>query len=145
MYHYTESGLQNVWLRNGYRETRTPYGKGVSIADADALDVAIGAHVVQHKPRLGGSEFRFLRKHLGLSQRALAELWGYDEQSVAIWEKRGRVPIIADRFIRLLWIEHTGGNPKIRKLVETLNAADEQDDSRLLFEQHRKHWKAASA
>ena len=22
MYHYTESGLQNVWLRNGYREVR---------------------------------------------------------------------------------------------------------------------------
>jgi hypothetical protein len=35
MYHYTESGLDNVWLANGYTVIETPYGKGVSVRDAD--------------------------------------------------------------------------------------------------------------
>lgn len=31
MYHYTEGGLTNVWLSNGFREEDTPYERGVSI------------------------------------------------------------------------------------------------------------------
>lgn len=29
MHHYTESGLQNVWLENGYHVRKTPYGDAV--------------------------------------------------------------------------------------------------------------------
>ena len=42
MYHYTDSGLDNVVLESGYREVNTEYGNGVSIDNLDALHLAIG-------------------------------------------------------------------------------------------------------
>ena len=29
MYHYTDGGLRNVWLVNGYEVRQTPFGEGV--------------------------------------------------------------------------------------------------------------------
>ena len=37
MYHYTESGLPNIWLVNGFVVKRTSYGKTVSIRDLEGL------------------------------------------------------------------------------------------------------------
>ena len=34
MYHYTDGGLQNVRLANGYRVQKTPYGEAVAIGIA---------------------------------------------------------------------------------------------------------------
>ena len=42
MYHYTESGLQNIWLANGYTKRQTERGESVAIHDADQLHEAIG-------------------------------------------------------------------------------------------------------
>jgi DNA-binding transcriptional regulator YiaG len=127
MYHYTESGLRNVWLVNGYRYHKTAYGPAISIAAVDALHDAIGRWLAAKPGRLTGSEFRFLRLELELSQRALGDYLGAAEQAVARWE-RGvtKVPRWADRFLRALWREHVDGNVKIRELVERLNAADER-------------------
>ena len=72
MYRYTEGGLTNVWLSNGFREEDTPYGKGVSIEDVEGLHRVIGMKLVKERAQLTGAEFRFLRKELGLSQAKLA-------------------------------------------------------------------------
>ena len=37
VYHYTESGLNNVFLENGVSIHEAVYGKGVSIMDTDGL------------------------------------------------------------------------------------------------------------
>ena len=37
MYHYTECGLQNVWLTNGYDVCEVDGEKAVSISDVDEL------------------------------------------------------------------------------------------------------------
>ncbi|TWP39194.1 transcriptional regulator, partial [Xylella fastidiosa subsp. fastidiosa] len=37
MYHYTESGLGNVWLRNGFTVHKTPYGDGIAIDNLPSL------------------------------------------------------------------------------------------------------------
>jgi len=60
-YRYTESGLTNVWLANGYTVRKTKYGDGVSIHDMDGLHRAL-ARALSNKPRLTGTEVRFLRK-----------------------------------------------------------------------------------
>ena len=66
-YHYTECGLDYVYLVNGYTWHQTPYGRGVSIEDADglhdaiALGVIISPHalrVMQTRPR-SSRAFRF--------------------------------------------------------------------------------------
>jgi len=35
MYHYTDAGLKNVWLTNGYQQQNTPYGRVVAVQDVE--------------------------------------------------------------------------------------------------------------
>ena len=145
MYHYTESGLRGVWLANGYRRHKTPYGEGISFADVDGLHRAIG-HALAGKPgRLTGTEFRFLRKEMELSQDALGGYLGVDSQAVARWE-RGvtRVPRWADRFLRAVWREHTEGNARISELANWLGQVDERPATRLTLRHRGKTWRAAA-
>lgn len=144
MYHYTEGGLTNVWLSNGFREEDTPYGKGVSIEDVEGLHRVIGMKLVKERAQLTGAEFRFLRKELGLSQAKLAHWWGYEAQSVAGWEKRGRVPRIADRFIRAFFLEKVSGKPSVLEIVERLADAGREDAPKLTFEETAEGWRAAA-
>ena len=103
MYHYTESGLRNVWLANGYKPHVTPHGKGVAFANIAGLHLALGRWLCAYRQHLTGAEFRFLRQELDLSQAGLASLLGNDAQSVALWEKgKVKVPAWADRLIRAL-------------------------------------------
>jgi putative transcriptional regulator len=142
-YHYTESGLRNVYLENGYTVHETPYGEAVSINDVDGLHRAIGTSIAK-KARLTGSELRFLRKELGLSQRALALLIGSSEQNVSLWERRGRMPRLADRIVRLLYLEAAEGNLKIKNALEALVEVDEHPSDRLAFHAENGGWKEAA-
>ncbi len=144
-YHYLESGLRNIWLVNGFAVYETDYGRGISIDDVAGLHQVIAKRLIENKPHLSGGEFRFLRKELGLSQAKLGKLWGYDAQTVAIWEKRGRVPVIADRFIRVYYREVAEGNANIVGMIEHLNDLDVREDSRLFFEEQRGQWQAKAA
>ena len=146
MYHYTLCGLDNVWLVNGYTLHETEYGPGISFDDADGLDRAIAMHLIENKPRLSGKEFRFLRKEMLLSQHALAEFLGNDEQSVAKWEKTGRVPKWADRFIRIMASQFFGGNAKLVELIGRLNNIDREHSSkRLQFKETNQGWMLEAA
>ncbi len=145
MYHYQECGLRNVWLVNGYEEHDTPYGPGISIHDVDGLHRAIAFGLMNNVGKLSGSEMRFLRKEMGLSQAKLAELIGNDAQTVAIWEKRSAQPKIADRFIRALYREFAQGNAKIREMIEHLIDTDIDDgNERMTMEQDTGGWKVAA-
>ena len=145
LYHYTESGLSNVWLANGFELQKTEYGKGVAIADVKGLHRIIAKYLVDNKARLTGNEFRFLRKELGLSQAKLAKLWGYDAQTIALWEKGKRIPVIADRFIRAYYREVAEGNAHIVEMIERLNDMDLREDKRLIFEKTKSGWHAKAA
>ena len=145
MYHYTECGLNNVWLVNGFEEHETPYGKGVAIQDADGIHQVIALGLVNHKPRLSGGEFRFLRKELDLSQAALARVLGNDEQSVARWEKSGRVPKMGERFLRALYREHAEGNARIREIVDRLNEMDQKAQKKMILEETEQGWRDKAA
>ena len=125
MFHYTSCGLQNIWLVNGYQERETSHGKAVAISDLDGLHQAIAHHLIRYKPALSGGEFRFLRKELDLSQGRIANYFGVTEQSVSLWERRGRVPKRADRIIRALNREVIDGNVQLRKMMERLSSMDQ--------------------
>ena len=68
MYHFTDGGLKNVWLGNGYEERQTKYGKAVSFHGLDGLIAAICNALSEKKSKLTGAEFRYLRSNMGLSQ-----------------------------------------------------------------------------
>jgi DNA-binding XRE family transcriptional regulator len=145
MYHYRECGLNNVYLNNGYTLTIDPeYGKCISFVDLTGLHRAIAMNLVQHKPRLSGAELRFLRKEMGLSQHALADLLGNNEQAVARWEKTGKVPKWADRFTRIFVKDHYGEQYGVRKLIERVRELDNVRAGRLLLEANGDHWRVAA-
>ena len=92
MYHYTDGGLVNVWLVNGYEVRQTPFGEGLVIHDLDGLTRAICLTLAEKPDSLTGVELRYIRSAgMLLSQPALGKLIGVDGQTVARWEKSGRV------------------------------------------------------
>jgi putative transcriptional regulator len=48
MYHYTECGLDNVWLTNGFTKKQTAYGEAVAIAHADALHKLLAEDLINN-------------------------------------------------------------------------------------------------
>ncbi len=145
MFRYSGCGLRNVWLQNGYEERKTSYGKAVAIQDVEGLHRAIALHVIRSRPRLSGSEFRFLRKELELSQTALGKMFGYEGQTVAIWEKKGNVPKLADRAVRAIYREITEGNASFKEIVERLDDIDWANQNKVVMKETGKGWQAKAA
>ena len=126
MYHYTECGLRNIWLKNGYVFKQTPYGETVSIQDIEGLHRLIGKTIAM-RPKLSGPELRFLRKEMAMSQKGLATYLGTTEQNISLWERRGRIPQTADRVIKLTYLETIAKEGKNVKIIETINQLNELD------------------
>jgi DNA-binding transcriptional regulator YiaG len=143
-YRYTESGLTNVWLANGYTIRKTKYGEGVSIRDMNGLHRAL-ARALSNKPRLTGTEVRFLRKEMGLSQRGLGELLGATDQAVSLWERKGQLPKTADRLLRLIYVEHDQGNAPIRTTIQRINDLDSQEREQIIAKEAKGGWKTRLA
>jgi len=142
MYHYTDCGLDNVYLANGFTEVETPYGKGISIHDTEGLHRAIGLSLVDTPKDLNGAEFRFLRMEMELTQRRLAEMLGADEQAVRRWE-RDRTKAIqgpADRLMRLIYTEYVGGDGSFREIIDRLAELDEIEDQQITMKDTAKGW-----
>lgn len=128
LYHYTQCGLDYVYLLNGFTYHETEYGKGVSFHNIEGLHRAIGKHITRCERQLDGKEFRFLRKELELTQKALAAYMGVSEQTIAHWEKNeNAIQPTADRLIRLLYIERMSGNPHIEELLDTIAQMDDDN------------------
>jgi DNA-binding transcriptional regulator YiaG len=147
LYHYTESGLRNVWLANGYKLHKTPHGEAVAFDNVEGLHMSIGRWLCAYRPRLSGPEFRFLRHELDLSQGALAKLLGNDAQSVALWEKaKIKLPAWADRWLRALYREHVDGNVKVRDLVEAVSEIEASPAmSKITARKSASGWQAKAA
>ena len=145
MYHYRECGLRNVWLANGFDQPDTPYGPGLAIHDLEGLHRTIARGLANKGGKLTGTELRFLRQEMGLSQARLATMLGNEAQTVALWEKRGTQPKLADRFVRALWRERAEGNAQIMAMIERLVDADvEEAEGRLTLRQVAGGWKLAA-
>jgi putative transcriptional regulator len=125
-YHYKESGLDNIYLVNGYEWVKTPRGKALKIEDVDGLHRAIGLALINEKKSLTGREFRFLRHELNLTQQAVGMMVGVDVQTVGRWERdECEVHGSAERLIKLLYAEKISENPKISELLGRLAELDE--------------------
>lgn len=142
-YHYTESGLQNVHLANGYKTRQTANGMAVAIVDADGLHEAIGRRIAG-KGYMTGAEFRFLRKELDLSQTRFANWIGLTEDAVSLWERRGRVPKMACRFMQTMYLEKVDGNVHIAETVERLANMDREEAENMVFEDTETGWRIAA-
>jgi putative transcriptional regulator len=144
MYHYRECGLPSVYLSNGYTEQMTDWGKGIAIDDVAGLHRTIGQALVTGRAHLSGPDVRFLRKELGLSQKALGELMGCEEQTVSLWERQGRILTPADRLLRALYVEHVNGSVAVSKMLDKLRANDHSRATQRLTFKRARGWRVAA-
>lgn len=135
-YHYTECGLDYIWLLNGFRRHQTPYGEGVSITEADQLHEVIARAVVTSKRLLRGQEVRFLRSLLQMSQEGLGDLLGMSRASVARWEGApdDAIPDTADRALRLYYMLKVKDYESAVALIEYMTEIGKLD-AHLTFEE----------
>ena len=142
MYHYTDGGLRNVWLANGYEIKKTPFGEGVAFHNLDGLTKSICIALTKKAGVLTGSEFRYIRSAgMLLSQPALGKLMGIDGQSVARWEKTGKVPKWADKLVRLMYLAQAQGNEPISSAVERVKTVERLVKQRIVVKESRGRWK----
>ena len=141
MYHYSSSGLDNVWLANGYTLRQTAYGEGVSIDDVDGLHRMLASQLAVKAGPLGRKELRFLRTYLNLSQDGLAKLVGVDAQTVSLWERSKKLPLSAETVVRMLVIQAGKGDTAIGKVIDQINSVERLVHQRIIASERRKSWK----
>lgn len=134
--HYKMSGLDNVWLLNGFYEEQTPYGRGIRVVDAAGLHRVLAHGIVSDKSPMTGVEVRFVRKLMGLSQNGLSRLLGCSDQRIARWEK-GKTILdpSAERLIRMIVREWLGEECELMAALSELAELDEA-----IHGDHRLEW-----
>lgn len=146
MFHYISCGLEYIWLKNGYTTIDTSYGESTSIHDIEGLHKIIGHYLVNNVPQLSGSEIRFLRKELDLSQVDLSNSLKVSESTVRAWES-GRTQLTgpADLLLRVLYQAKLDGHKEISDLLSRISQLNRQlHQSKVWLEETASGWKQAA-
>ena len=140
-YHYTESGLDNIYLLNGVHTIKEDGDTFTSINYLEQLHLQIAKTLVDKHSPLEAKEFKFLRVELNLSQKALAELLGVDSQTVARWEKsETAIPRGSDVLLRAYYLESQAEDSKIALLLKILAESETTEImARIEFEEQDHH------
>lgn len=150
-YHYTESGLDNIYLVNGFEINKTEDdGEEIFIHDIHGLHKAIGKTLVFKKGLLAGNEIKFIRTTLDLSQTSLGRLLGLDYQTILGWEKN-KFPIskTADHFLRIIFFSYLNREhdcaiyDKINEIAD-IDAADTEAKN-IELQEVDDEWRVAAA
>lgn len=145
-YQYTECGLDDVFLVNGFDIVGGVRGKQVVIGNIDGLHRAIANHLVSEKKELNGKEIRFLRHEMLMSQSTLARLLDVSEQAVHRWENgKSQVSKPASALIRLLYMEQEGGNEDILKSLRRIADLEDEIDDHIYFRSEKDEWMCEAA
>jgi DNA-binding transcriptional regulator YiaG len=146
-YHYTESGLDNIWLLDGYKIHNTKHGRGASVDNTEGLHRTIARLLIESPTTLNGAELRFLRLEMETSQKQLAQIIGSTEQSILRWERARKRNISgpADRVIRILYKQYIGGGDQLGRMVERWSEfsakLDQNKRKRAQFRETASGWK----
>lgn len=140
-FHYKMSGLDDVYLLNGFKIHNTPYGSGVTVERTDDLHKAIGLYLIKNRKVLGPKDFKFLRKTMKITQDDLAECLGVTSQTVARYEKgQTEIPGPADRLTRFVFALHLIPEKDRTRIIEDilvtmrdLEGVDETGDEPVYF------------
>lgn len=105
-YHYTESGLDYVWLIGVLQYKCEHCGEThVEIPSINELHLLIGSNIVCKKELLTGQEVKFLRKEIGMKSKDMASALSISAESYSRWE-RGKQPMAAchDKSLRMIYV-----------------------------------------
>jgi DNA-binding transcriptional regulator YiaG len=147
--HYKASGLDDVYLFNGFEIETIDGEEYVTIQDLDGLWKAIGLHLVTTRKALAPKEIKFLRHHMDVTQAELASRMRVTDQTVARWEK-GITELSgpADMMLRTLFlgskVAQPDGNDLLKEIIKLWDELVEQDEPEagpVVFEHGKKKWK----
>lgn len=146
MYHYTESGLSNVYLKNGFTVEKIDGEEYTSIDDMNGLHRAIAQAVVDSSKPLTHEEFKFLRIELNVSQKMLGTRFGVDEQTIARYEKGlTKIPRTTDAALRALYMESQEKNNPVSYFLDLLADTEAQEAAKeIRLEEIENHWEVAA-
>ena len=108
-YHYTESGLDNVFIEGVLQGPDHTDEDSITIPAIGLLHKVIAEGIVTHPAKMTGQELRFLRSEMGLTQAQLGQVLKVVLLTVSRWE-RNAPPIQdgAEMLVRLLAVEALG-------------------------------------
>jgi DNA-binding transcriptional regulator YiaG len=146
MYHYIESGVSHVYLKNGYNVETIDGEEFISVDDLNGLHRILGASIASQTRPLSHEEFKFLRIELNLSQRLLANLFGVSEQTIARYEKgQSDIPRTTDAALRSLYMESCDQHNPVSFFLNLLtDSAAEHAAQDILLEEIENKWMVAS-
>jgi transcriptional regulator with XRE-family HTH domain len=105
-YHYTESGLDNVWLIGILQyKCKKCVEVFIEIPKINDLHLIIGKNLVCQKDLLRGSEVRFLRKEIGMKGKDMAAALSMEPETYSRWEN-GKQDIAScpDKTLRMIYV-----------------------------------------
>lgn len=105
VYHYTECGLDNVYLKNvQVRLCAHCKEKSLRLARLTQLHATIARAVAMQPCPLRGQDVRFLRKQLGYSQKEWATFLRTDVSTLSRWENDQQpIGVQSDSLMRFLY------------------------------------------
>lgn len=150
LFHYTQCGLDDVYLEGGVRIEETPYGRGFSVEQANELHETIARSIINDPRPLRGQEARFLRVMLHLSQEAMAMALGVDRATVIRWERIRDKPLstIHDMAVRTTYGARAAAGSFLLSVIKELQDADEKahgEAYRQVFETSNQGWREKKA
>ncbi|HPQ44920.1 MAG TPA: helix-turn-helix domain-containing protein [Syntrophales bacterium] len=106
VYHYKESGLDNVYLHGIVQYKCPKCGQGgPEIPKIEELHLLIGRELVCKENLLSGAEMKFLRKEIGLKSKEMAGLLDVKPETYSRWENdKDKIGPIYDRHLRSLYM-----------------------------------------
>lgn len=150
-YHYTESGLDNIYLLNGFQIKKLNGEEEIFIHDIHGLHEAIGRTLISKNAPLNGKEVRFIRGILDLSQSSLAKLLGCTYQTILAWEKgKWEFNRTADRLLRIIFLAYLekekGGiiYDQVNEIADIdAEEIENQNNSKFHFKEISHQWRIA--
>jgi len=148
MYHYTESGLPNVYLVNGFTVETLDGEEYTSIDDMNGLHKTIANAIIDSPKPLTHQEFRFLRIEMNVSQKTLGTRFGVTEQTIARYEKgESSIPRTTDAALRSLYMESQQKNNPVSYFLDLLADTEAKAAAQSIqfkLEEVDDHWAVAA-
>ena len=111
-YRYSECGLNNVFLQ-GVVVQEDDHGEEVySIKNIRGLHTAIVHAIISRRGAMSGSELRFMRSEMGMTQGQLAKVLQCTRGTIGRWERcEETINPSAEVVVKLLCAEKLGVSP----------------------------------
>lgn len=131
VYHYTECGLDNIYLGNIEMYTCVCGEVVAVIPDSTEVNASIGLWLIKKKTLLCGNELKFLRKNAGLNAKSFAEYIGVNKSTLSRWENdKQSIDKSNDRLVRLIYanIKNISHEEIENLLNNTIRAISTEED-----------------